>query len=658
MKKLGISILILFGAARVCAQMINVQRDVSICPGASTTLHASGGDSYSWSPASGLNNPSSPEPIASPTVTTTYTVVVCNNITGCAVADSVVVNVNSLPVVNAGNDTAVCSGMGVMLNASGAVNYTWSPGLSLSDSTIANPVASPQGTTTYTVTGTGQNGCSDTSAIIVTVVPLPSVHVLAPSLSICPGGNANLSASGATSYSWSPSSSLVMANTATPIASPPQTTVYTVTGTQNTTVGSTVVACSAQDTARVIVFPVPPANAGANTGICYGGSTTLNGSGGGTYSWSPAAGLSSTTIANPVANPDTTTTYTLTVMGTGFCTATSQVTITVNPNPVAAAGPDVSICHGSSVLLSASGGDTYSWSPASGLSNSTSASPTASPGSTTQYIVTVSTTAGCMDKDTVVVNVNNAILLGPVSVVAETCTDANGAITVGGVTGGTAPYTYSLNGGPSQSSPVFSSLGQGTYIIRVTDAAGCSETQTVTVGRITNVDASFTADPGSGSYPLTVNFTNTSTGATSYTWDFGNSASSLLSNPSTVYSGSGVYEVTLYASNGPVCADSAKFTINVYEEMVFVIPNIFTPNGDNNNDVFRVRSTGLTELSGTIFNRWGKKLYEWKGDANSGWDGKVNGNVVEDGTYYYVLRLKSADGTEKELKGYVQVFSD
>jgi gliding motility-associated-like protein len=628
---------------------VSAGADVNICIGASASLNASGASTYLWSPGASLNDSTIFNPVASPTTPTTY-VVTGVDTNGCVNTDTVSVNLNGLTITTSVN-TVICSGDSTALTASGGLTYVWSPSASLNNDSIANPIAFPTAPTTYTVIGTAGTGCADTAFVTVGVNPLPAVNA-GTSLSICSGSNANLSVSGANTYVWTPASSLNNPNIPNPIASPTTTTLYTVTGTD-------INGCSAQDTITVVVHPIPTANAGPNTSICLGDTATLSGSGGGTYSWTPSTGLSSTTVANPLAFPSTTTTYTVTVTGAGFCTASAQVTITVNPVPNAVAGADQSICNGGSAMLSASGGTSYFWTPSAGLSNSNISNPVANPSTTTTYIVTASNASGCTDQDTVIVNVSNALSIAPSTATAETCFDNDGSITVGSVSGGAAPYMYSLNGGPAQSSNMFSSLSQGTYVVVATDAAGCASAQSVTVGQISDVNASFTATPSSGAKPLNVNFTNTSTGANSYIWDLGNGASSLLANPSTIYGANGTYTVTLYASNGGFpCIDSAIFTIEVFEEMAYAIPNIFTPNGDNKNDMFMIQSIGVSEINGSIFNRWGKKVYEWNGDANSGWNGSTNSGTAQDGTYFYILTIKGNDGTEKEEKGYIQVLAN
>jgi gliding motility-associated-like protein len=482
--------------------------------------------------------------------------------------------VHTLPVINAGPTAVIGAGTTTTLSGSGAVSYVWSPPGSLSSSTVSNPTSSASASTTYTLTGTDINGCSST------------------------------------------------------------------------------------DTVSVIVHSLPTASAGAPVSICNGNSTTLSASGGGTYSWTPTSGLSNPLISNPVASPTSTTTYSVSVTNASGCTASSSVLVTVNPTPTATVSLDVIICNGASTVLTAGGGGTYSWSPAAGLSSTTSATPTATPSATTSYTVTVSN-GFCSNTASVLVTVNNVLSMATASTTNATCGDADGSLTAGAVTGGSAPFTYSLNGGPVQTSSTFTGLASGSYTLTVIDGAGCTSTQTVVVNSILGVNASFTANPTAGVSPLTVNLTNTSTGASNYIWDFDNGTSSALTNPSVTYNQNGSYTIILVAYNGSLaCSDTAEITITVYDQAAMIVPNIFTPNGDGHNDMFVVQSVGLKELSGTIFNRWGRKVTEWSGAPTEGWNGKINGKDADDGTYYYIIKATGYDDKEYTQTGFVQLLNN
>ncbi len=149
----------------------------------------------------------------------------------CPAIDTQTMTVNAAPVVNAGNNTEICEDESTVLNASGAVSYAWSPGTGLSSSTTANPTASPNTTTTYTVVGTDANNCSSSDQVTVTVNMNPIVTATALGVTpICQGEEIELQVNGLTSASWSPAGSLTGAITLNPTASPNNTQQYTVNG--------------------------------------------------------------------------------------------------------------------------------------------------------------------------------------------------------------------------------------------------------------------------------------------------------------------------------------------------------------------------------------------------------------------------------------------
>ncbi len=138
---------------------ISKSNDTSICRNSTAPLFATGGTSYNWSPATGLNNSNISNPQATPSATTKYFVTV-TNAAGCIKYDSVNITVNNLPAISKSNDTTICINSAAQLFASGGNSYSWTPGSSLNDSTISNPVASPSASTNYNVTVTNVYGCS------------------------------------------------------------------------------------------------------------------------------------------------------------------------------------------------------------------------------------------------------------------------------------------------------------------------------------------------------------------------------------------------------------------------------------------------------------------------------------------------------------------
>jgi hypothetical protein len=269
----------------------------TVCSGTTVTLAGSGATSYSWN-----NNISNGVPFTA-TSTTTYTVTGTNG-NGCVNTAQMTVIVNTLPVVTAGSNQSVCPGTAVTLNGSGALFYSWNNG-------ISNGLPfTPSATTTYTVTGTASNGCSNTAQVQVIINALPTVSA-GSNQTICPGASVTLSGSGAASYSWNNSVSNGVAFT------PTATTTYTVTGTNAN-------GCSNTAQTTVTINPILTVNAGADVMSCTGETVILSGQGANTYTWS-----------NGVQNgqgfvPTATGVYSVSGVDSFGCTGTDQVTVYVN----------------------------------------------------------------------------------------------------------------------------------------------------------------------------------------------------------------------------------------------------------------------------------------------------------------------------------------
>ena len=443
-----------------------------VCAGSSIPLTASGSASYSWSPATGLSCTNCASPTATPAATTAY-IVTGTGSNGCTATATVPVTVSPIPVVTAtASQSNPCSGTPVTLTAGGATSYAWSPATGLSCANCASPAATPAATTTYTVTGTTAGGCTATASVTITVKPLPAL-VTAPA-TICMGGSVPLSVSGASVYVWSPATGLSCTACASPTASPASTTTYTVTGTSAN-------GCTTTQTLLVTVNPLPVVSAGPDREVCAGISVTLSATGAATYEWSPAAGLNCTACANPVATISNTTTYTVTgTSGTG-CIGNARILLTVVPrNPVSLAPPKP-ICEGESVQLNATGGGSYSWSPASSLSNASSASPVATPAKTTTYTVvirqgncysdTLSAKVVVSPIPTVDAGLDRTVIAGTSTQLLATATDAT-------LYQWTPAITLSC---ADCAAPYAAPLETTTYTVEVRSDAGCTATDVVTL---------------------------------------------------------------------------------------------------------------------------------------------------------------------------------
>lgn len=229
--------------------------------------------------------------------------------------------------VTAGPDKSMCYGDSVQLEGSGSVSYFWSPTNSLSCFTCSNPVATPQASTTYTVTVNGPGGCTAIDSVTVTVFPQIDLHA-GPDTTICFGNSLQLHADGAVSYSWQPAAGLSNPGIANPVASPLQTTTYYLSAVDAS-------GCNQFDSTTIEIFP--SANSVAvtphDTTICLGGHAELHASNAETYSWQPQQDLTCITCPDPIATPRSTITYIVTGIDTYGCSAGSDsVKVEVDPD--------------------------------------------------------------------------------------------------------------------------------------------------------------------------------------------------------------------------------------------------------------------------------------------------------------------------------------
>lgn len=370
------------------------------CAGSSFNLTATGATSYLWN-----NGATTSSITVSPAVTTTYAVTGTINSTGCSSSASVTVTINSLPAkYNVSGTGSYCQGSpGLSVSLSGSegavVNYQLLKDGVASGASVAGTGGiltwNNNTTGTYTVLATNPN-CNTlmNGSAVLTEVALPLVYTLSGPSSYCANASGvTLTLSGSqvgvnyTLYNGVTSISTLAGTGASLAWNNMLAGTYTVVA---STTGGTLCTKQMIGTVTVAPNPLPPANAGVDVAICQGNSVTLNATGGNSYSWAPALGLSNTGISNPVANPVNTTTYTVTVTDANGCVASDQVQVTVNIPPTPTISPNSSICDGQSTSLSVGGGTTYLWSTGSNASTIS-----VSPNSTTTYYATVTDANAC-----------------------------------------------------------------------------------------------------------------------------------------------------------------------------------------------------------------------------------------------------------------------
>lgn len=550
----------------------------NICEDVATTLNnttvtATGNiASYQWNFGDGgVSNQANPSHTwANPG---TYNVTLAVTTEGCTEDTIIPVTVYATPNVALGADVSVCNGNNIQLNnpnTLGTGTYLWSPAAGLSNANIASPVATPAATTTYTLSFTNNNGCTDTDDIVVTLTFPPNVSA-GNDAAICEGSSTPLQATGGVSYAWSPAAGLSATNVANPTASPTVTTLYTVVVTDAAN-------CSATDAVNITVNAAPSISAGADQTICEGFSTSLAGVGTGTVVWSPATGLTDPNILNPVASPIATTTYTATLTDANGCSATDDMLLTVTPTPVASFTANIA-CSGNPTQFTSTSTGTialYNWDFGDGTAG-VGANPQQTYANVGFYdvILTVTSPGGCGDTYQAQVEVTS----GPTAAFAfqggaQSC-EGQVVSFVNNSTGPIANHMWDFGeNAPAPSttsvmqSPTFTYLNAGTYTVNlvVGTADGCINTtqQQLTVNP-TPV-AAFNAPSGCQGLPLQLMDLSTisSGNITQWEWDFGDSSPiGGTQSPNHTYTQSGAFATELVVTSDMGCRDTTTGNVQV-----------------------------------------------------------------------------------------------
>lgn len=319
---------------------------------------------------------------------------------GCIDTLTKILDILDQPPLTVSNDTLICIIDTLQLNAVGTGTFNWTPNYMISNVNIANPLVSPDVTTTYRVTLTDAFGCVGKDSVRVDVKSFVTLSG-GNDTTICTTDAVVLQLnSDALHYIWTPATGLNDPTLKNPTATPLVTTTYHVVG----NIGK----CIAEDDITITPVPYPPANAGPDQTICVGGSAQLNASGGSIYSWSPTAFLTAANIPNPVSvKPTDNVRYVVTVRDVLGCPKAVKDTMILYVAKIKAdAGPrDTSVVLGQPLQLGASGSTNYAWTPTTWLDNPFISNPISLPQNNIEYVVRVSNAAGCFDTDTILVKV-------------------------------------------------------------------------------------------------------------------------------------------------------------------------------------------------------------------------------------------------------------
>lgn len=465
-----------------------------------------------------------------------------------------------------------------------------------------------------------------------------------PATCVASNGTAtvNVTGTGPFTYTWNPNVSTT--NTASNLAAG----IYTITITDQSN------GCTSTDTIHVNTNTNLTVQTSGDDTICPGSQTTMtvNVVGGNnpiTYNWSN--GLPNSPTVN--VTPATTTTYTLNIVDAAGCSAGPLLfTITV-ASPVGATISGTSpICVGGGTTLTANvtggyGTISYLWMPG----NLTTSGITVTPAITTTYTLTATDQCGQTSTQTFNVFVQQVPVVDFYADTTYGCTplQVNFFVDTSGFGAG-ASVLWSFGEGNATSTaalPSYTYLTPGCHDVSltVTVPPGCSVTQTYTcmITTLPQPVAQFTADPAYASIldPL-ITFTNTSTGATNWIWNFGDSTTSTIWSPEHTYDNVGTYPVSLIVSNSSGCADTAWLDIVVNDYYTFYVPNAFTPNGNGTNDEFGPVFTNILsdQYQFLIFDRWGNIVFESHNPGEM-WNGRYQnkGEFVQEDVYVYKVQF-------------------
>lgn len=505
------------------------------------------GSTFLWTPSTGLSCTTCPNPVASPSVTTTYTLQVANT---CIATDTVRVIVGPRPLAQYTN-TTVCQGLSTSFTNQSANSTFWNwnfgdPASGANNtSTLQNPshTFSSSGSFTVTLISGSDPACADT--IVKTVVVNPPPVVTVNSDTICQGQSLLLTATGATSYSWSTG-----ATTSSITVSPGTTTSYIVTG---TTAG-----CSSRDTAIVTVSPTLVPTTTPTHVSCFGGSdgtataTITGGIPGYTYSWNTSPVQTTAQAINLSRG-----TYTVTIRDKAGCTVTSSDIITEPPLLIATVVASNAECKSNdgSVTVTATGGTpsyTYSWNTSPVQTTAQAANLPAG-----IYTVTITDTKNCTTTASATITELPGISLATTETNVSCHGGSDGTAAVS-VTGGTPGFTYNWNTIPIQTTAQAVNLQAGTYTVTVTDVNGCSATTSATVTQPTLITATTVSTNVRCNAGNDGTATVTATAGTpgySYSWN----TSPIQTTVQAINLQAGTYIVTVTDANG--CTTTASATV-------------------------------------------------------------------------------------------------
>ena len=519
------------------------------------------------------------------------------------------------------------------------------------------------GSNTYYITETVAGCQSPSTQVTIIINPTPLAPALSGANTYCDGdpiSDLQASAGGLNSgtFYWFDDAGLTNNVNTGPVYSPPSTI-----GNQTFYVVDSLNGCAGPDsTVTVVIVSQPFIATSADNSICNGDSVVIqidSISGGSQLTWSNG----DTTLTSSV-NPSVTTNYIVVVDDGLGCSATDSTLVTVNPNDDATFTLS-DFCEGdsnsASNIITVGGDFFFTPSVSDGAIMDSSTAEISNGVGGTAYSVMYLTSGVCADSSIQNVTVNIVPQIPNVGTDTAYC-EGEIIIDMTAIGNGGAINWYddsaltNLVGSGNSFSPTVNGVGSYTYYITESNGNCTSEMDSVKIDVNPNPVADFNPTPSSGVIPLDVVFNNNSTGnSISYIWDFGDNNISTDQNPNYIFNAIGTYTTTLTVTDINGCTDATSSDIITSGVSVFVVPNVFTPNGDGVNDQLNVIYENIESFEGYIANRWGEVIFEWT-SLDGGWNGRTKSGLESPtGTYYYVIHAVGIDNVAYKINGHLQL---
>jgi gliding motility-associated-like protein len=637
--------------------VIATSPDPTICWDGSVAISVSGGVSYIWSPSAGLRDTDKTNTIATPQTypTPKRYFVIGKDANQCVNVDSITISYFPKPIVSAGPDTSVCFGFSknkfrdsVQLTASGAMSYSWSPGLGLSNSSIYNPLSKPKKNTNYIVTGTDINLCKvkDTMTVIV----------LDPSLDLIPFDDTFLCINDTieipildqgeiTKYLWSPNISLTNKNIRSPLFFPKATQKYYLT-VSNYCYDKT-------DSVILNVKQLPILNMTHYAFLCSGAKFQMDANSPSicSFVWRSEPSLSSTTVRNPVASPYKHTNYYLTITDNFKCKNKDSILIEVYQKPnLAIINRPKFVCFNMPFQT-----DIYTelnstwfweqrklnsnvWTTAIDLDFDFIKNPTIHPKDTTLYRITVTSQHGCISKDSLILRVQFPVI-PIVKTPIHFCQNSFANLFAsGGLYYEWSPKS-SLND-PLTPTPQAYITQDKVYTVKVSNDCFFDTAKVyVYIDTVQNIKAyTDTLIYRGSSLVLEVKNAN---GIVEWSPNYFIN-DQYIHNPTVTPIYTTTYKVKLMDARGCVSEDSV--IVIVKGKTVLLVPTGFSPNQDGVSDGFGVvKYLNIEKLHYLkVYNRWGEEVFSTT-DINARWDGKIKGEYSDNAVFVWTVSAMTYD---------------